>query len=321
MPACVPRLESSLVLTNFTKSQYSRSLNDSKFTGMGIDEEDVLFTGINSYRTSQNLTILNKNENAECLADELAEQFKNRPCTNNTGSATVPGTEPQFADYPKILTKCHVNVSDTRDGSIMPACVPRLESSLVLTNFTKSQYSRSLNDSKFTGMGIGLRGDLYRSFEQSHLRLVRLFLGTGVSLYTTIASFCFQGTVALTAPISPVFVSGKAVAPFFCWLLLRFDPESSSRSTLLLFLCSIDSRSENLFSSVLGSKVELGRAFALTPAEAVVLFRWRCGGLVTRVPRSEDYDTCPVHASRGKEETSFWVRTMGLGPNRFLRFG
>ncbi|CAN7085757.1 unnamed protein product, partial [Brassica oleracea var. botrytis] len=173
--------------------------------------------------------------------------------------------------------------------------------------------------------------------------------------------------------LSTAFVSKKAVAliaQFFRRLFLRFDPESSSRSTLLLFLCSIDSRSENLygffgsieddccsskmvfeiyrFSSVLGSKVELGRTFALTPAEAVVLFRWRSdycgdgvcmpmkgwdfdlrtraplmvfrsrrGGLVTRVSLSEDYDTCPVHASRGKEEAPFWVRTMGLGPNRF----
>jgi len=40
MPACVPRLESNLVLTNFTKSQYSMSLNDSKFTGIGIGKED-----------------------------------------------------------------------------------------------------------------------------------------------------------------------------------------------------------------------------------------------------------------------------------------
>ncbi|CAH2054886.1 unnamed protein product [Thlaspi arvense] len=123
------------------------------------DEEDVLFTGINSYRTTQNLTTLNKNKNAECLADEIADQFKNKPCTNDTGSATVPGNEPQFANYPKILAKCHLNVSDTRDGMIMPACVPRLESTLVLTNFTKSQYSASLNDSKFTGMGIGKEDD------------------------------------------------------------------------------------------------------------------------------------------------------------------
>lgn len=41
----------------------------------------------------------------------------------------------------------------------MPACVPNLEPSLVLTNFTKSQYSGSLNDTKFTGAGIGSSGD------------------------------------------------------------------------------------------------------------------------------------------------------------------
>ncbi|WZY83378.1 hypothetical protein YC2023_029762 [Brassica napus] len=125
------------------------------------NEEDVLFKGINSYKASQNLTTLNNNENAECLADEIADQLKNNPCTNDTGSATVPGTEPQFSDYPNILAKCHLSVSDTRDGLIMPACVPFLESSpsLVLTNFTKSQYSLSLNDSKFTGMGIGKEDD------------------------------------------------------------------------------------------------------------------------------------------------------------------
>ncbi|XP_010486087.1 PREDICTED: uncharacterized GPI-anchored protein At3g06035-like [Camelina sativa] len=119
------------------------------------DEEDILLTGINSYRTTQNLTVFSKNENAECLADEIADQFKNKPCTNDTGSFTVPGTEPQFANYPKMLSKCHLNVTDTRDGMVMPACVPRLESSLVLTNFTKTQYSLGLNDSKYTGIGIG----------------------------------------------------------------------------------------------------------------------------------------------------------------------
>ncbi|KAJ4898452.1 putative GPI-anchored protein [Raphanus sativus] len=126
-----------------------------------IDEEDVLFIGINSYRTSQNLKALNNNENAECLADEIADQLKYKPCTNDTGSAAVPGTEPQFADYPNLLAKCHLSVSDTRDGLIMPACVPFLESSLslVLTNYTKSKYSSSLNDSKFTGMGIGKEDD------------------------------------------------------------------------------------------------------------------------------------------------------------------
>ncbi|KAB2039885.1 hypothetical protein ES319_D02G041800v1 [Gossypium barbadense] len=123
------------------------------------DEEDDLLKGINSYRASLNLTSLTTNENAECLADELAEEFKNQPCTNSTGANTVPGTEPQFANYPNLLAKCHLNVSVTRDGAVMPACVPNLAPSLVLTNFTQSQYSGNLNETKYTGIGIGSEGD------------------------------------------------------------------------------------------------------------------------------------------------------------------
>ncbi|XVF63189.1 hypothetical protein PTKIN_Ptkin09bG0068100 [Pterospermum kingtungense] len=132
-------------------------LNSSVFCDS--DEEDNLLKGINSYRASLNLTTLTKNDNAECLADELADQFKNQPCTNSTGANTVPGTEPQFANYPNLLAKCHLNVSNTRDGAVMPACVPNLVPSLVLTNFTQSQYSESLNDTKYTGVGIGSDGD------------------------------------------------------------------------------------------------------------------------------------------------------------------
>lgn len=122
-------------------------------------EEDNLLQGINSYRTSLNLTALTKNDNAECLAKEMADQYKTQPCTNTTGANTVPGTEPQFSNYPTLLANCHLNVTVTRDGVIMPACVPNLVPSLVLTNFTQSQYSVSLNDSKYTGIGISSEDD------------------------------------------------------------------------------------------------------------------------------------------------------------------
>ncbi|KAK3440843.1 hypothetical protein EUGRSUZ_B01107 [Eucalyptus grandis] len=122
-------------------------------------EEDNLLQGINSYRTTLNLTVLTKNDNAECLAKEMADQYKNQPCTNTTGADTVPGTEPQFSNYPTLLANCHLNVSVIRDGVIMPACVPNLVPSLVLTNFTQSQYSSSLNDSKYTGIGINSEND------------------------------------------------------------------------------------------------------------------------------------------------------------------
>lgn len=123
------------------------------------DEEDTLLQGLNSYRQSINLTSLTKNKNAECLADEIADQFKHQPCTNSSGANTVPGTETQLSNYPDLLAKCHLNVSNTRDGSVMPACVPNLEPSSVLSNFTKAQYSDSLNDTKYTGAGIGSEGN------------------------------------------------------------------------------------------------------------------------------------------------------------------
>ncbi|XP_027364224.1 uncharacterized GPI-anchored protein At3g06035-like [Abrus precatorius] len=119
------------------------------------DEKDSLYQGLNKYRASLNLKALTKNENADCLADKIADQFKKQPCTNTTGANTVPGTEPQFSNYPDLLTKCHLAISNTRDGIVMPACVPDLVPSLVLTNFTKSLYSDSLNDTKYTGIGIG----------------------------------------------------------------------------------------------------------------------------------------------------------------------
>ncbi|XP_015055516.1 uncharacterized GPI-anchored protein At5g19250-like [Solanum pennellii] len=119
------------------------------------DEEDNLFRSINSYRTSLNLTTLRENDKAKCLADEMADQFKDQPCTNTTGANTVPGTEPQFSDYPNLLSKCKLNVTTTRDAAIMPACVPNLVPDLVLSNYTMSQYASSLNDTKFTGVGIG----------------------------------------------------------------------------------------------------------------------------------------------------------------------
>lgn len=119
------------------------------------DEENSLLQGINQYRTSLNLTPLTKNDRAACLASEVADQLKNQPCTNTTGANTVLGTEPQYSNFPNLLSKCHLNVTTTRDGQILPACVPNLEPGLVLSNFTMSQYSSYLNDTKFTGAGVG----------------------------------------------------------------------------------------------------------------------------------------------------------------------
>lgn len=123
------------------------------------DGEDDLLRGINAYRATLSLPALTENDNAECFADEIADQFKKQPCTNSTGANTVPGTEIQFSNYPDLLKKCHLNITNTKDGVVMPACVPNLNPALVLSNFTQSQYSGSLNDTKYSGVGVGTEGD------------------------------------------------------------------------------------------------------------------------------------------------------------------
>ncbi|KAL6968339.1 hypothetical protein U1Q18_034142 [Sarracenia purpurea var. burkii] len=123
------------------------------------DENGNLLQGLNSYRSSLNLGTLTENSNADCFAEEVANQFKNQPCSNTTGADTVPGTEPQFSNYPDLLAKCHLNITDTRDGAVMPVCVTNLLPNLVLTNYTETQYSQYLNESSYSGAGIGSKGD------------------------------------------------------------------------------------------------------------------------------------------------------------------
>lgn len=150
---------------------------------LSADEDDTLIQGINSYRASLNLRALSNNDNAECLVDEIADKFKNQPCTNTTGSNTVAGTEPWFSDHLNLLAKCHLNVTNTQYGAIMPACVPSLEPSLVLSNFTKSQYSGTLNNTKYTGTGIGSKTNWLSLFWPQTHPLEALFLLLKLSVW------------------------------------------------------------------------------------------------------------------------------------------
>ncbi|CAH8313616.1 unnamed protein product [Eruca vesicaria subsp. sativa] len=122
-------------------------------------EEESLLQGINDYRTSLKLTTLTENENAACLAEEIAELIKHQPCTNTSGPASVPGSQTGFPGFLELLNNCEISVTSTRDGEIMPACAPDLDASLLLSSFTKTRYNKNLNDSKFTGIGVASDND------------------------------------------------------------------------------------------------------------------------------------------------------------------
>ncbi|XP_024019803.1 uncharacterized GPI-anchored protein At3g06035-like [Morus notabilis] len=132
-------------------------INDDKDDNIkNDDEEDVLLRSINAERATLKLAALTKNVNAECFADEFADRFQDQPCANTTGAITTPGTTTQLSNYPELLAKCNLNVSN---GLVLPVCVPNSVPNSALSDLKRSQYSNSLNDPKFTGVGIGFEDD------------------------------------------------------------------------------------------------------------------------------------------------------------------
>lgn len=131
------------------------------FSYHSTEDEDNLLQGINSYRTSLNLPVLVKNSNAGCLADEIAEKLEHQPCTSASAASasSTPGAVSHLPNFPELVSKCKIDINTTRDAVILPACVHELVPTLVLTNFTHSRYSKFLNDSKFTGAGLGSEDD------------------------------------------------------------------------------------------------------------------------------------------------------------------
>ncbi|KAK3200292.1 hypothetical protein Dsin_023707 [Dipteronia sinensis] len=119
------------------------------------DDEDNLLQGLNSYRTSLSLPTLAKNGNAECLADKIAGELENQPCS---AASTIKAS--QLANYNHFIDKCKIDVNSTTESAIMPVCVHKLVPTLVLTNYTHSPaYAKHLNNSKFTGAGVGSEDD------------------------------------------------------------------------------------------------------------------------------------------------------------------
>ncbi|XP_057779998.1 uncharacterized GPI-anchored protein At3g06035-like [Salvia miltiorrhiza] len=123
------------------------------FLQLRSDEEQDLLEGINSFRNSAKAPALVKHDKADCVADEIADKMEDKSCASNAAPTTL------MSDYPAVLEKCKVDANTTVDGMILPVCVPKRTATLVLTNYTQSQNARYLNDSKFTGAGIGAEED------------------------------------------------------------------------------------------------------------------------------------------------------------------
>ncbi|XP_021282903.1 uncharacterized GPI-anchored protein At5g19250 [Herrania umbratica] len=115
-------------------------------------EEDHLLQGLNSFRTSVNLPLFSKNKNAHCAAEQIADDLEDQPCSNSNN-------ETRLSDHPNATSKCDIDPNTTSDAIVLPVCVPDLVPTLVLTNFTRTHFSKYMNDSSFTGIGVSSQDD------------------------------------------------------------------------------------------------------------------------------------------------------------------
>lgn len=123
------------------------------------EKEDLILKGINKYRKSVNVSELAENDKASCLADEIADDLEDQPCSGADKFADDPTrTVTELVNFPKLAQKCDINITTTTDGVILPVCVPDLVYDLVLGNYTHSPYKKFLKDSKYSGAGVGSEG-------------------------------------------------------------------------------------------------------------------------------------------------------------------
>ncbi|KAL2325496.1 hypothetical protein Fmac_024554 [Flemingia macrophylla] len=120
------------------------------------DDEEDLLKYINIYRTTLNLPALEENGNADCLAEDIAEHLRKKKCQDFGDYYPAPGSNSKIPNFQKSVDKCKIDANTTKDGVIMPLCVPGLDSDDLFSNYTKSnRYTKYLNSSKYKIAGVG----------------------------------------------------------------------------------------------------------------------------------------------------------------------
>uniref|UniRef100_A0A2C9VGY5 Uncharacterized GPI-anchored protein At5g19230-like domain-containing protein n=2 Tax=Manihot esculenta TaxID=3983 RepID=A0A2C9VGY5_MANES len=116
-----------------------------------------LFKSLNCHRAFLDLPTFVENKETGCFAGELAQKLGDQPCNEaNSSSASNPL---QLDQYPEILSKCNIDINNTKDDVALPVCVPQLAPTKVFTNYTRTDYAQYINDSNFAEAGVGSKGD------------------------------------------------------------------------------------------------------------------------------------------------------------------
>ncbi|CAJ1976154.1 unnamed protein product [Sphenostylis stenocarpa] len=124
------------------------------------DKEKDLLHDINIYRKVLNLPVLDENEEASCLAEEIAEDLADTHCEVFHDYYPTPGANPKIPNFQKNVEKCHININTTTEGVIMPLCVHKLDRDDLFSNFSRSnRFTKYLKQSKYKIAGVGSEHD------------------------------------------------------------------------------------------------------------------------------------------------------------------
>jgi len=112
-----------------------------------------LLHDINTYRKPLNLPILEEKYKASCLAINIAYDLEDRHCEYFHDFHPI---NPEIPNFQRSVKKCDININTTRDGVIMPVCVPQMHGDDLFSNYTKNNhFTPYLNNSKYTIAGVG----------------------------------------------------------------------------------------------------------------------------------------------------------------------
>ncbi|KAK2403064.1 putative GPI-anchored protein [Trifolium repens] len=140
---------------------FSLNLHTSPVTSAcGGEKETDLLHDINTYRKVLNLPVLEKANKPSCLANKIANNLEDKQCLDFHNYYPSPGSNPKIPNFQKSVEKCKININTTKDGVIMPVCVPKLDQDNLFSNYTKySHFTKYLNNSKYTIAGVGSEDD------------------------------------------------------------------------------------------------------------------------------------------------------------------
>ncbi|KAK7836717.1 putative gpi-anchored protein [Quercus suber] len=109
-----------------------------------------------------------ENNNAVCLANNIASQLKNETCKNAFHYSSTPGTKPNVTEYDKLMDGCDIKENHTVQGVILLVFY-KLHLNLLNNSYVQCELASSAKvdpaaTTEWIGLELEVVGDKCRRF-------------------------------------------------------------------------------------------------------------------------------------------------------------